>query len=507
MSDAASPISGPKPKKTRYNRLDDLLKGASWFTSRHENPDKYLEEVKTIGRREKKQTEFFQFQQITRPPRGLSLKAKAEKIKHEAELATPELETDVESESAEPEPVFSGWFLDTENDRLINSNHRKFFYDSVQKDVAPTSAFQVVEMLPKNYVNNTNFPLSEIVLSMPFSDYKEKYQLRLPKDEELNPFEEIGRSMEMTALTFLPEPYRSQVLNKTAYNECIVGRYILAFEKEDFDALLAEITSFNTLIDTLRDDKTILKNCSGTNEVSMVVLHEVLYQCYARTVAPYAKKLKQYKAFSNFVYGELLPGFLSQIFQQVGLSASDKFIDLGSGVGNCVIQAALECGCQSYGCEIMPNASDLCELQTKEFEARSRAWGLNSGSVVNFLRQGFEDNPEVKSIVDSCRVILVNNYLFDSDLNQKVVQLFRHLPPGTVIVSLKPIVPPGYTINLHDIECVLNRMSFKRYEYGDNSVSWTDKGGEYYISKVEKDIVEEYFAEHSSGRMRQRTRI
>ena len=47
------------------------------------------------------------------------------------------------------------------------------------------------------------------------------------------------------------------------------------------------------------------------------------------------------------------------------------FVDLGSGVGNCVLQAALEVGCESCGCEMMDKACNLAELQEEEFKARS----------------------------------------------------------------------------------------------------------------------------------------
>ena len=78
------------------------------------------------------------------------------------------------------------------------------------------------------------------------------------------------------------------------------------------------------------------------------------------------------KAFSSNVYGELLPPFLSMVFSNAELGPGDLFIDLGSGVGNCVLQAAVECGCTCHGVEIMTNASDLAVEQARELIERSK---------------------------------------------------------------------------------------------------------------------------------------
>ena len=56
-------------------------------------------------------------------------------------------------------------------------------------------------------------------------------------------------------------------------------------------------------------------------------------------------------------------------------------VDLGSGVGNVVLQAALEIGCESWGCEMMPNACTLADLQQAEFKARCRLWGITPGKT------------------------------------------------------------------------------------------------------------------------------
>jgi len=71
---------------------------------------------------------------------------------------------------------------------------------------------------------------------------------------------------------------------------------------------------------------------------------KIFYQCYDRIVGPDIEELRKYAAFSDNVYGELLPRFMNEIFGKTDGSLNGQgkvFVDLGSGVGNCVVQAAL----------------------------------------------------------------------------------------------------------------------------------------------------------------------
>ncbi|ODV96742.1 hypothetical protein PACTADRAFT_38896 [Pachysolen tannophilus NRRL Y-2460] len=423
-----------------------------------------------------------------------------------------------EEEEEEIEEEIFQWFLNLDCDVEIDINDRQLFIDQVYKleniennysNCPPEenliSASDVVNQFPTHYTVTEKFPEATVFLATPFSNYKEKYLLKIPKDDELNPYEEIGKFMELIAISYLPEVYRLEIRNEKEPEKCIVGKYIKAYEAENSNEMLVQIVKFNELIDKLRDNKTILNYLKDEKRtIKRSIFHELLNQTYSRTISPNVQKLRGYKAFSNFVYGELLPNFLSTVYSRVGLNHKHTFIDLGSGVGNCVIQAALEYGCESYGCEIMEHASQLSKLQTIEFNKRCKVFGLKPGCVDHFLEQSFEDNLAVKKVVDRCDIILVNNYLFDSELNAKVIELLKDIKVGTKLISLKPLVPPGYTFNQLDVECILNRMTSKKYEYGSNSVSWTSNGGIYYISEVQPEIVSAYFMEHAKGRARSR---
>ena len=135
-------------------------------------------------------------------------------------------------------------------------------------------------------------------------------------------------------------------------------------------------------------------------KIPLGFIHDILQTVYIRTIHPRANQLKHYEAFSNYVYGELLPNFLSKIYKQCNMNESSVFLDLGSGVGNCVIQAALEYQCKfSAGCEIMKEASELTEYQYNELQERCKIMGLNLSPVKFFLKQSFVANKVVEYVI------------------------------------------------------------------------------------------------------------
>lgn len=394
------------------------------------------------------------------------------------------------------------WFSDLTNETFLEIGNRKIFVDPIYRceldHEIPSGLLQANELVENDKasynMDDPKFPPTELELQYPFSNYTEHYLLaESKKDTAFNVFDELGRHMELLAFTYMPPEEREKVVNMKKPKDCIIGRYITSFENEDIHGILHSVDEFNVLMKDLRERGVTMKFTASRTNFPIVTIYELLDMCYARAVMPDSRKLRSYKAFSNYVYGELMPQLLSKVYKQCGLSKDSCFMDLGSGVANCVIQAAVEFGCQSYGVEIAKNASDLGDKQAAEFAKRCRVMGLTHGPVHLFSRQSFEDNMDVKKVVDRCDVILVNNYLFDAKLNSKVVELFSDLKIGTKIISLKPIVPAGFTVTWNNASSILSRLKTSRYIYDVNSVSWTSTGGFYYISEVMSDIVDDNF--------------
>src|SRR5205814_8075506 len=106
------------------------------------------------------------------------------------------------------------------------------------------------------------------------------------------------------------------------------------------------VSSYNEIIKNYRDDGTISKNLDAVHILPLPVVERILTQTYARTGSLQVNALKKDEYGTDNVYGELLPRFISKIFRDINLKSDQVFVDLGSGVGNVVLQAALEDGCE-----------------------------------------------------------------------------------------------------------------------------------------------------------------
>ncbi|TBU51152.1 S-adenosyl-L-methionine-dependent methyltransferase, partial [Dichomitus squalens] len=149
----------------------------------------------------------------------------------------------------------------------------------------------------------------------------------------------------------------------------------------------------------------------GWQRIPTNVVHRIADETYQRAVGPHIDVLKRYEAFSSEVYGELMPTFVSDVIRATGLHGGSLFLDMGSGVGNVVMQASLETGCRSYGIEIMPGPAQIARSQLEQFKTRCRMWGVRMGEVE--LEEGdMLKSAKVDELVKSADVVLVNNKVF-----------------------------------------------------------------------------------------------
>jgi [histone H3]-lysine79 N-trimethyltransferase len=256
-------------------------------------------------------------------------------------------------------------------------------------------------------------------------------------------------------------------------------------EADDFRNAVEE---HNQVITTLRFDGSIARKLDSMHGLDLAHVEAILNQVYARTVSPKVELLKQYTNGTDNVYGELLPRFISRVLKQTKLKSDQIFVDLGSGVGNVVLQAALESGCESWGCEMMENACKLADLQHKEFRARCRLWGLLPGNV--HLEKGdFLKSTVIQDVLKKADVVLINNQAFTPELNDSLKLLFLDLKEGCQIVSLKPFVPEGHKITERNAGSIMNLFNVEKKEYFSGNVSWTDNSGFYYIQTKDSSRV------------------
>lgn len=383
-------------------------------------------------------------------------------------------------------------------------NAQDLFRNDKLRDIPIPAKTLVNHKMGKNSTDNPNQKIVKLQ-SVLYPDYQEEYKVCFEEDCELfNPMAEIGRLIEYSALIYLPQEYREKI------NTDIVPVLNEAFDNSNDELFIETVNSYNKIIRTI-PRRDIIDHLCAITEIPVSFIHDFLHIVYTRSIHPDASKLRHYAAFSNYVYGELLPSFLTDVYNQCDLGPNKIFMDLGSGVGNCVLQAGLEFGCSlGLGCEIMPDASDLTLIQLKEFNARCKLMGFTVPQFEFRLRESFVNNPRVIELIAQSDVLLINNFLFDSKLNGEVEKLLQHAKVGCKIISLKNLRSLGYTIDFYNIENILSRLDIKKQKFKENSVSWTHRGGEYYISTVLDEVDESLFSTssrfRSSGRSVRYTR-
>ncbi|KAG8220237.1 histone-lysine N-methyltransferase [Butyriboletus roseoflavus] len=185
------------------------------------------------------------------------------------------------------------------------------------------------------------------------------------------------------------------------------------------------------------------------------------------------------------VYGELMPGFTSDIIAATGLNSSSLLMDLGSGVGNVLLQASLQTGCRSYGIELLEGPADVARQHWKQFQKRCRMWGVRTGDVE--LEQGdMLRSKRASELLGEADVVLVNNKVFQQSLNEALRAKFLDLKEGAIVVSLKPFVSPNARVTERNVDDICAIFDVVERPYRSGSVSWGSGGGTYYLHRVDR---------------------
>ena len=345
---------------------------------------------------------------------------------------------------------------------------------------------------PKDYLPAfPNYPESrEVLLQYPSASQKERYELVIPKNsDDFKSLEDIREVMETVIAHYLTADAAESLTNDSTG---LIRRVKRASQRQAGTEYTEYIQEWNDIINEFREDGIIEKVIDEWKTVDLSLCERILEQTYARTVSLQVNELKKYTNGEDNVYGELLPKLISIILKQdTKIKAHQVFVDLGSGVGNVVLQAALEVGCESWGCEMMPTACKLAELQKIEFESRCHLWGLSQGEI-HLERGDFLTNEAIRMVLQRADVVLVNNQAFQPDLNEKLTSLFLDLKEGAKIVSLKSFAPVGQKNQSRNVGAIYNILDVTEKIYYDKCVSWTNAPGKYYVSTKDSTRVKAF---------------
>ncbi|KAH1007008.1 hypothetical protein HUJ04_004290 [Dendroctonus ponderosae] len=266
-----------------------------------------------------------------------------------------------------------------------------------------------------------------------------------------------------------------------------------------YESMRALTQRYNKAIgNILALEKGTQKFCDRLNQkAGKALLHHIIQQTYSAAVTN-AEELNKYQAFSPDVYGETSFDLIAQMIDQIELTKDDVFIDLGSGVGQVVLQIAASCFCSTcIGVERAEVPARYAEAMAKKFKFWMQWYGKRCGQFE--LRKGdFFDDTHREAFSDAT-VIFVNNFAFGPSVDHKLKQRFAELKHGTKIISSKSFCPLNFRItdrNLSDIGTIMN---ISEIAPSTSSVSWTDKPVSYYLHQIDRTKLEAYFLAKKNG--------
>ncbi|KAK7742032.1 Nucleosomal histone H3-Lys79 methylase [Cytospora paraplurivora] len=315
-----------------------------------------------------------------------------------------------------------------------------------------------------------------VELQYPGSLTRERFILARGRDK-LDVIKDIMRVVQNVQDTFLT-PEQAE---KNGFKDII-----RQLERNSNDRILnlagfkAAVAKYNDALLRLIKSGAIVANSERQHELSNNIIDLILTQVYDRVVTPKIDILKKYDNGTDNVYGELDKVFIHQaLSKELQMTSDQVFVDLGSGVGNVVLQAALEIGCESWGCEMMDGPAKLAKDQHAEFRARCKLWGIQPGRV-RFIQDDFTKNEDIKRALERADVVLANNFAFTPQLNDTLKIMFLDLKKGCKVVSLKNFVSSS-AYHSNDIATQILDVDHD-HRWPVKGVSWTDSQGDYFIS-------------------------
>lgn len=375
----------------------------------------------------------------------------------------------------------------------------------------------------------TNYPVGE--LEFPNSGASERYILLAPRDKDhYSPILDLERTLYTIIEHYLTPEQRS--LFGTLPHDIAPTETETASATNHLQTLRRAVTLcdgplFMRTLDTINKLLRMLKypplpsdtfappqpnalraavtDWSATGLPSAVALR-IVEETYQRTVGPRTHELNHYQAFSDTVYGELMPSLVSRLLFLTRANPDTLFLDLGSGVGNVVLHAALQSGCTAFGVEVMEKPAEMAREQRTQLMMRARMWGVRMGDV-ELEHSNMLESARVNELMPRADVVLVNNKVFGEKLNEAIRPKFLDLKEGALVVSLEPFVPAGCRVvterNLDDISAILDVSA---HEYHSMDVSWASGTGKFYVHRVDRAGYADVRARFEASRSTRSTR-
>jgi H3 lysine-79-specific histone-lysine N-methyltransferase len=181
-------------------------------------------------------------------------------------------------------------------------------------------------------------------------------------------------------------------------------------------------------------------------------------------------------------YGEFLFPLITRLLHRFKIDSTSRVVDLGSGVGNVVLQVRLQTGARAYGCEVEPARHRVAELFEQDVARRMAKYPEQfADSQASKLRtaDAFNDKESRREVQDA-DFIIYNSLAFTPDLLERLREcVLPNLKPGAALVSSQRVVRGKKTAREKMLKALEVEES-KEKSLGIEA-SWTDKPIEFWI--------------------------
>ncbi|KAM4611239.1 histone-lysine N-methyltransferase, H3 lysine-79 specific-like [Discoglossus pictus] len=277
---------------------------------------------------------------------------------------------------------------------------------------------------------------------------------------------------------------------------------LIDYDTKCFESMQRLCEKYNRAIDSIHQLWKGTTNPLKLNtRPSTGLLRHILQQVYNHSVTD-PEKLNNYEPFSPEVYGETSFDLVAQMIDEIKMTEDDLFVDLGSGVGQVVLQVAAATGCKHhYGVEKADIPAKYAETMDKEFRKWMNWYGKKHAEYT--LERGDFLSEEWRERIANTSVIFVNNFAFGPEVDHQLKERFANMKEGGRIVSSKPFAPLNFRINSRNLSDIGTIMRVVELSPLKGSVSWTGKPVSYYLHTIDRTLLENYFSSLKNPKLRE----
>ncbi|XP_065434713.1 histone-lysine N-methyltransferase, H3 lysine-79 specific isoform X4 [Chrysemys picta bellii] len=277
---------------------------------------------------------------------------------------------------------------------------------------------------------------------------------------------------------------------------------LIDYDTKSFESMQRLCDKYNRAIDSIHQLwKGTTQPMKLNTRPSNGLLRHILQQVYNHSVTD-PEKLNNYEPFSPEVYGETSFDLVAQMIDEIKMTEDDLFVDLGSGVGQVVLQVAAATNCKHhYGVEKADIPAKYAETMDREFRKWMKWYGKKHAEYT--LERGDFLSEEWKERIANTSVIFVNNFAFGPEVDHQLKERFANMKEGGRIVSSKPFAPLNFRINSRNLSDIGTIMRVVELSPLKGSVSWTGKPVSYYLHTIDRTILENYFSSLKNPKLRE----